>query len=217
VTTSFAYPLADYVDLGLTYKHEEERTVGEADWTPTDSVTMGLMYDDVSDIYFPTAGTRRAISFEKAGGFSAGREYFNLGLTWVQFSPVDLPLFGDLREAFGVRFKVGWGDDRLPTSQLYELGGPTSVRGMDPTPVPRMVIANAEYRVELAEEGLYLTTFSDTGIDLDAVRFDAILSSVGIELGINAVGIFVRLDAGWAISSEWSWVPRFEFGFGQMF
>jgi hypothetical protein len=80
-----------------------------------------------------------------------------------------------------------------------------------------MVIANAEYRVELAEEGLYLTTFSDTGIDLDAVRFDAILSSVGIELGINAVGIFVRLDAGWAISSEWSWVPRFELGFGQMF
>ena len=217
VQTTFAYPLADYVDLGLTYKHEEERTVGETRWTPTDSVTMGLMYDDVSDIYFPTAGTRRSVSLEKAGGFSAGREYLNIGLNWVQFSSVDLPLFGDLREAFGVRFKVGWGDDRLPTSQQYELGGPASVRGIDPTSVTRMVIANVEYRVELAEEGLYFTTFSDTGIDLDSVRLDSILSSTGIELGINAVGIFVRLDAAWQLSSEWSWVPRFELGFGQMF
>ncbi len=215
--TTFAYPVADYVDLGITYKHEEERVVGETDWTPTDSVTMALLYDDVSDLYFPTDGTRRSVSLEKAGGFSAGREYFNLGLNWVQFSPVDLPLFGDLREAVGFRFKVGWGDDRLPTSQYYELGGPTSVRGTDSLSVPRVFLTNAEYRVELAEQGLYLTTFCDAGIDLDAVRLDAILSTAGIEFGINAAGIFVRLDVAWSLSSEWSWVPRFEIGFGQMF
>ena len=217
VRTTFAYPVADYVDLGLTYKHEEESTVGETHWIPTDSVAMALTYDDVSDIYFPTDGTRRSVSLEKAGGFSAGREYFNLGLKWIQFSPVDLPLFGDLREAFGVRFKVGWGDDRLPTSQYYELGGPMSVRGADPSSVPRVFLANVEYRVELAEGGLYLTTFCDAGVDLDAVRLDAILSTAGVELGISAVGIFVRLDAAWALSTEWSWVPRFELGFGQMF
>jgi len=215
--TTFAYPVVDYVDLGITYKHEEERVVGETNWTPTDSVTMALLYDDVSDLYFPTDGTRRSISLEKAGGFSAGREYFNLGLNWVQFSPVDLPLFGDLREAVGFRFKVGWGDDRLPTSQYYELGGPTSVRGTDSSSVPRVFLTNAEYRVELAEQGLYLTTFCDAGIDLDAVRLDAILSTAGIEFGVNAAGIFVRLDVAWSLSSEWSWVPRFEIGFGQMF
>jgi outer membrane protein assembly factor BamA len=215
--TTFAYPVADYVDLGITYKHEEERVVGESDWTPTDSVTMALLYDDVSDLYFPTDGTRRSVSLEKAGGFSAGREYFNLGLNWVQFSPVDLPLFGDLREAVGFRFKVGWGDDRLPTSQYYELGGPTSVRGTDSSSVPRVFLTNVEYRLELAEQGLYLTTFCDAGIDLDAVRLDAILSTAGIEFGVNAAGIFVRLDVAWSLSSEWSWVPRFEIGFGQMF
>ncbi len=217
VRTSVAYPVADYVDLGMTYKHEEERTAGETHWIPTDSVTMALSYDDVSDLYFPTGGTRRSVSLEKAGGFSAGREYFNLGLNWVQFSPVDTPLFGDLREAFGLRFKVGWGDDRLPASQHYELGGSTSVRGEESTSVPRLFLTNVEYRVELVEQGLYVTTFCDAGIDLDAVRLDAILSSTGIGLGVNAAGIFVRLDAAWSLSSDWSWVPRFEIGFGQMF
>ena len=217
VQTTFAYPIVDYVDLALTYKHEEERTAGETHWTPTDSVTMAMMYDDVSDFYFPTGGTRRSISLEKAGGFSAGREYFNLGLNWVQFSPADLLLFGDMRQAVGVRFKVGWGDDRLPTSQYYELGGPMSVRGMDSLSLPRVLLTNVEYRVELAEEGLYLTTFCDTGIDLDAVRLDAVLSTAGVEFGVNAAGIFVRLDVAWSLSSEWSWIPRFEIGFGQMF
>ena len=217
VRSTFAYPVADYIDLGLTYKHEEERATGETSWTPTDSVTMALMYDDVNDLYFPTGGTRRSFSLEKAGGFSAGREYFSLGLNWIQFSPADLPLFVNMSQAVGVRLKVGWGDDRLPSSQYFELGGPTSVRGMDPLSVPRVFLANIEYRVELAEEGLYLTTFSDTGIDLDAVRLDEILSTAGIELGVNAVGMFVRLDVVWLLSSEWSWTPRFEIGFGQMF
>jgi outer membrane protein insertion porin family len=217
VRTSFAYPVADYVDLGLTYKHEEERIAEETSWTPTDSVTMGLTYDDVNDAYFPTDGTRRSVTVEKAGGFSAGREYFNLGLNWVQFTPAELPLFGSMRQAVGVRFKVGWGDNQLPTSQYYELGGSGSVRGMDSSSVPRMFVANVEHRVELAEDGLYMTTFLDTGIDLDAVRLDAILSTGGIEFGVNAAGIFVRLDVAWSLSSEWSWVPRFDIGFGRIF
>jgi outer membrane protein insertion porin family len=217
VRTSFAYPVADYVDLGLTYKHEEERIAGQTSWTPTDSVTMSMTYDDVNDAYFPTGGTRRSVSVEKAGGFSAGREYFNLRLDWIQFTAAELPWFGSMRQALGVRFKVGWGDNQLPASQYYELGGSASVRGMDSSSVPRMFVANVEHRVELAEDGLYMTTFFDTGLDLDAVRLDAILSTGGIEFGVNAAGIFVRLDVGWSLSSEWSWVPRFDIGFGRMF
>lgn len=215
--TTFAYPIADYVDLGLAYRHEEERTVGETLWTPTDSVSLSVTYDDVTDPYFPTDGTRRSVSLEKAGGFSSGREYANLGLNWVQFGSADLPLFGDMRQAVAVRFKVGWGDDQLPTSKRYELGGATSVRGMDSLSVLRLFISNVEYRVELAEEGLYMTTFLDAGVDLDAVRLDAVLASCGLEFSVNAAGIYVRLDVAWALSSDWSWVPRFDIGFGQMF
>jgi len=217
VRNSYAYPVADYSDLGLTYKHEEERTVGETNWTPTDSVTVALMYDDIEDPNFPTGGTRRSVSLEKAGGFSAGREYFNLGLHWVQFQPVDLSLFGDMRQVVGVRVKMGWGDDRLPTSQYYELGGSMSVRGIDSISVPRMLLGNCEYRVELAEEGLHLVTFLDAGVDLDAVRLDSILATAGLEIAVDAAGIFVRLDAAWPLSSEWRWMPKFEIGFGRMF
>ena len=217
VGMTFAYPILDYVDLSLAYRHEEERVVGETRWTPTDAVTLSVRYDDVTDIAFPTAGTRRLLSLEKAGGFSAGREYTNLGLTWSDYSAVDSPLFGDMREALAVRFRVGWGDDRLPATQEYELGGPTTVRGMESRSVSRMALANAEYRVELAEEGLYLTTFLDAGLDLDAVRLDGILSTAGLEFSVNAAGIYVRLDVAWSLSSDWSWVPVFDIGFGQMF
>ena len=217
MSSTFAYPVADYVDLGLTYKHEEERATRETSWIPTDSVRMTLMYDDVNAPYFPTGGTRRSISVEKAGGFSAGREYFNLGLDWIQFGPAGVPLFGSMRQAIGVRVKVGWGDNRLPSSQFYELGGSTSVRGADSLSVPRLFLSNVEYRVELTEEGLYLSTFLDAGIDLDAVRLDEILATTGIELGVNAAGIFVRLDVAWPLGSEWSWLPRFDIGFGRMF
>ncbi len=217
VRNSYAYPIADYADMGLSYKHEEERAAGETQWTPTDSVTMSLMYDDVDDPYFPTGGKKRSISMEKAGGFSAGREYFNIRLDWIQFSPASLPLFGDMRQAIGVRFKMGWGDDRLPVSQYYELGGPMSVRGMDSISVPRMFLANCEYRVQLAEEGLHLVTFVDAGVDLDAVRLDTILATAGLEIAIDAAGIFVRLDAAWPLDSDWSWMPKLEIGFGRMF
>jgi len=214
---SFAYPVLDYVDLSLAYKHEEERVIGETRWTPTDAITLSVRYDDVTDIAFPTAGTRRLLSLEKAGGFSAGREYVNLGLTWSHYSSIDTPLFGDMREALAVRLKAGWGDDQLPASQEYELGGSTTVRGMESRSALRMALANAEYRVELAEEGLYLTAFLDAGLDLDAVRLDGILSTAGLEFSVNAAGIYVRLDVAWGLNSDWSWVPVFDFGFGQMF
>jgi outer membrane protein insertion porin family len=217
VGTSFAYPVMDYVDLSLAYKHEEERTVGETNWTPTDSVTISVRYDDVTDLAFPTGGARRLFSLEKAGGFSAGREYMNLLLNWAQYTAVELPFFGDMRQAVGVRFRVGWGDDRLPASQRYELGGSTSVRGKDSTSVKRMLLTNAEYRVELAEDGLYFTTFFDAGFDLDTVRLDSVLSTAGIEFAVNAGGIYVRLDVAWSLGSDWSWIPKFDIGFGPMF
>jgi len=91
------------------------------------------------------------------------------------------------------------------------------VRGKDSTSVQRMFLANAEYRVELAEDGLYFTTFFDAGFDLDAVRLDSVLSTTGIEFAVNAAGIYVRLDVAWSLDSDWSWIPRFDIGFGPMF
>jgi len=216
-TASFAFPVADYVDLGLSYRHERERVLGEVGWIPTDSVSLSLTYDDVGDPSFPTDGTRRSIKAEKAGGFAPGREYSNLGVTWIDFREARTPLFGTMRQALATRIKVGFGDDNLPTSQLYELGGEMSVRGLETQSVPRIFLLNTEYRVELAEEGLYLSTFFDAGLDLDRVRWDAVLSSLGLEFSVSAMGVMVRLDVAWPLGQGWSWVPQFEIGFGKMF
>jgi outer membrane protein assembly factor BamA len=97
------------------------------------------------------------------------------------------------------------------------LGGLSSVRGASPTSVLRMMLLNAEYRVELVEDALTISGFFDSGVDLDSVSMGTILSSTGLELGVSAAGMFVRLDLAWILGSDWSWTPRFEFGFSRMF
>jgi len=214
---SFSYPVADYSNLGLAFRHEEEHMTHETHWTPTDVINIALAYDDTNNPFFPTQGDRRRISLEKAGGFSTGREYTKFDLTWTHFTPAMLSLVGaDMEQAVAIRIKAGWGDDEVPVSQRMELGGSMSIRGLIGSPVRQYVFANLEYRLELVD-GLYATAFCDAGFDLGTVRFEDVLSSFGFELGINAAGIIVRLDFAWTLDKEFNWIPVFDFGFGQMF
>jgi len=214
---SFSYPVADYSNLGLAFRHEEEDIAGEARWISADVINLALTYDDTNDSSFPTEGSRRQLSLEKAGGFSAGREYTKVDLTWTHFVPTTMSLVAaDIDQALGIRIMAGWGDRRLPTSRQTALGGPTSIRGIAGVPTRQYVFANVEYRLELVE-GFYATTFWDAGFDLDAVRFEDFLSSSGFELGIKAAGVFVRIDLVWILNEDFNWLPVFDFAFGQMF
>ncbi|MBU0595749.1 BamA/TamA family outer membrane protein [Candidatus Bipolaricaulota bacterium] len=213
---SFEYPLRDYVDVGLSFKHEEERINGSTEWTPTDSVTLGLVYDSTDELLFPTSGARRRVSLEKAGGFAAGTEYAKAGLSWARFVPVENSMFGDRDQTMAIRFDVGVGDSLLPETQFYALGGASSVRGTDELSVRRHFVCNAEYRVELID-GLYMASFFDAGVNLDSVRLDGFLASTGIEFGVAAAGMFVRLDLVWRLDSDRNWFPQFDIGFGPMF
>ncbi|MBU1049127.1 BamA/TamA family outer membrane protein [Candidatus Bipolaricaulota bacterium] len=214
---SFSYPVADYSNAGLSFRHEEERVRGDAFWTPSDVISLTLTYDDTNDPFFPTEGNRHRLSMEKAGGFSAGLEYAKFDFTWTHFVPAVMPLISaDIGQALAIRIKAGWGDDRVPVSRLMELGGSTSIRGVTGSPARQYVFANVEYRLELVE-GFYATAFVDGGFDLTAVRFEDLLSTTGFELGINAAGIVVRLDFVWMLNEEFTWIPVFDFGFGQMF
>jgi outer membrane protein assembly factor BamA len=214
---SFSYPVADYSNMVLAFRHEEDRTTTESHWTPADVVNLALAYDDTNDPFFPTEGTRRRLSLEKAGGFSASREYTKFDLAWTHFVPTSMSLVAaDLDQVVGIRIMAGWGDAQVPTSKQKELGGSTSIRGVSGAPARQYVFANVEYRLELVE-GLHAATFWDAGFDLGAVRFHDMLSSCGFELGINAAGIFVRLDFVWTLSEDLTWLPIFDFGFGQMF
>jgi len=213
---SFSYPLADYSSLGLSFRHEEEHSTDDEIWSPVDVVNMALAYDDTNDPFFPTEGNRRRLSLEKAGGFSVGLEYTKLDLSWIHFMPTTLSLSADIDQALAIRIKAGWGDTRLPTSRQTELGGTTSIRGVTGVVTRQYVFANVEYRLQ-PTEGFYVTTFWDAGFDLGAIRIEDFLSSAGLELGINAAGIIVRLHCAWVLDENFSGVPVFDFGFGQMF
>ncbi len=214
---SVSYPWADYTDLNLSYKHDEVRKADQSVWNPIDSLTIGIAYNDVNNPRFPTSGNKRSLSLEKAGGFAPGEEFSKLDLSWITFSTVhlDLPVIGDLDQVLAVRIGVGWGTD-LPASQTYTLGSPDTLRGVEANSVERLAYTNLEYRMRIVE-GLTATLFFDGGLNLDQPTVGGVKSSVGIEFGIEAAGIYVRLDVAWPLGNKMSLVPHFDFGFSPMF
>ncbi len=214
---SVSYPWADYTDLNLSYTHETVREVGSSMWSPIDAITLGMSYDDVNNPQFPSSGDRRSVSIKKAGGFAPGPEFSKLDLAWVHFAPVRLalPFLADRDQALAARMAIGWGRD-LPYSQAYTLGGTTTVRGTDGVGVQRLAYANLEYRVKLAE-GMTTSLFFDSGVNLDDVALVGVKSSCGIEFGIEAAGMYVRLDVAWPLGSGMGLIPHFDFGFSPMF
>ncbi len=214
---SVTYPWSDYTDLDVSYKNEAVRPADKSDWEPLNSVTLALRFDDVNNPRFPSNGSRRVFSVEKAGGFAPGAQFTKLDATWTSFSPVlvALPFLAERDQVVAVRLSCGLGLG-LPPSQRYDLGGSTTIRGVGTSSVDRLCFANLEYRVAIVE-GLTATAFADCGVNLDRVSLEASKGSVGIELGIDVAGMFVRLDMAWPLGTGASWVPRFDFGFGPMF
>lgn len=214
---SVSYPWADYTDLTLSYKHEAVRTGDDPIWEPIDSVRIGMHYDDVNNPLFPTSGNRRTLSVEKAGGFAPGVEFSKLDLSWIHFAPLYLPFpfLEERDQVLAIRLALGWGTD-LPDLQAYTLGGSTTIRGTTASSIEQLCYANVEYRLKIVE-GLTGVLFFDSGVDLSQVGLSGAKTSVGIELGIEAVGIYVRLDMAWLLGPEFELVPHFDFGFGPMF
>jgi outer membrane protein assembly factor BamA len=213
---SFSYPLADYAGFVIGYRHELERTTTETEWTPVDSVSLALEDDTTDDLSFPTRGARREASLEKAGGFAVGKEYTKFDVTWIRFLPLYDDLFPGMDHVLALRLKLGLGSSGLSGAQAYDFGGPTTIRGLESETVRRLAIANLEHRLELTE-GFVLTAFVDAGIGLDSIHLDEVKASTGLELGVSAAGVLVRLDVVWTLGEGASWMPRFDLGFGPMF
>jgi outer membrane protein assembly factor BamA len=220
-----SYPWADYTSLMLSYKREMVRELEiEADQETEDggpelvqSITVGMGYDDVNNPRFPTTGTRRGLAIEKAGGFAPGVEFAKIDgeVSWFVPVLVPVPFLESRDQAIAVRAVLGWGID-LPPSQIYEFGGATTIRGADVDSVERLFFTNMEYRVALIE-GLSASLFFDAGVDLGRMCEAVLKGTVGLEFGIDAGGVQVRLDLSWPIQRGISWVPQFTFGFGPMF
>ncbi len=214
---SVSYPWADYTSLDLAYKHEVTQEVDSPIWQPIDSLTIAFSYDDVLHPRFPSEGSRRRISLEKAGGFSPGLEFSKVDLSWVHFSPIriELPFFAERDQALALRLALGWGN-RIPLSQAYDLGGPTTVRGTKSSPVRRRFFSNMEYRLAVIE-GLTAVLFFDSGVNLDMVNPEGAKASFGLEFGVEVAGMYLRVDMAWVLGPEMGLIPSFDFGFSPMF
>ncbi len=214
---SVSYPVLDYTDLQISFKHEEViSSEGEVPY-PVNSVTTGINYDDVNNPSFPTSGNRRSISLEKAGGFAPGPSYTKFNVRWVKFSQLysSLPFLGERDQVLAVRLAAGWGAN-TPFSETYSLGGSSTVRGTTISSVSNLFYTNFEYRVAIVE-GLNAALFLDAGVSLDEIKLSSAKASFGIEFGIEAAGMYVRLDAAWPLRPDMSWIPQFDFGFSPMF
>jgi len=214
---SVSFPIMDYTDMSLSYKHETVSSSTDPTWHPIDSITTGISYDDVNNPHFPTAGNRRSLRLEKAGGFAPGPSYAKLDLSWVHFAPlyINLPFVSERDQVLAVRLASGWGVN-IPFSQAYDFGGPGTIRGTSATQVQRLAYANFEYRLAVVE-GLTGTLFLDAGVPLNRVDLSVAKGSFGIEFGIEAAGMYVRLDMAWVLGPDMGWVPHFDFGFSPMF
>ena len=91
-----------------------------------------------------------------------------------------------------------------------------TIRGTDASPVRRLCYANIEYRLAVVE-GLTGVLFFDSGVNFDQVNSEGAKASFGLELGIEAAGMYVRLDMAWVLGSDLGRVPHFNFGFSPMF
>ena len=216
-TASISYPVMDYTNMTLSYKHETVSASDDPTWRPIDSITTGLSYDDVNNPHFPTSGDRRSLSLEKAGGFAPGPSYAKLNLSWVHFTPLysNLPFISERDQVLAVRLAGGWGVN-IPSSQTYDLGGSGTIRGTSATQVRSLAYANFEYRLAVVQ-GLTGTLFLDAGVPLDRVDLSVAKGSFGVEFGIEAAGMYVRLDMAWVLGPDMGWVPHFDFGFSPMF
>lgn len=212
----FDYPIGNYSDFTIGYRHDLERKLSETDWSPVDAVAFSIQEDSTDDILFPTRGLRQSASLEKAGGFAVGKEYTKVDLVWTRFVALYDDLFFGLDHVLAFRLKGGLGDAGVTGSEMYQLGGPTTVRGADSAHVRRMAVANVEHRLELTD-GFILTAFLDAGVDLEQISWDSIVATTGLELGISAAGVYVRLDMAWRLGADGSWTPKFDIGFGPMF
>lgn len=215
---SVSYPWADYTYLDLTYKNEQIRETDSTAWEPLESLAIGLRYDDVDNPRFPTMGSRRSFSLEKAGGFAAGTEFSKIDSSWIHFSPVrpNLPFFTEHNQVIATRLVLGWGTDDIDPSQAYDFGGTSTIRGTEVSLATQLCYANIEYRIAVVE-GLTAIFFFDWGVDLDHVNLSESKSSFGLEFGVEVAGMYARLDIAWVLGEEMSLMPKFDFGFGPMF
>lgn len=216
VKATIGYPLSGNLSLNMSYNTEWVSNEGNLESPLTNILTGDLIYDNRNNPLFPTTGSRRSFSVEKAGDFAPGNSFTKFTGDWRQFSQLPtFDLFGKKRQTVGLRLRSGLGIE-VPNLYKTGLGGPSTLRGYGGRLVDNYAFANAEYRLQLLENSLFVTTFVDSGIVFTNGSSRELLSSAGFEVNLQMFG-HLRIGAAWPLNEDLGWVPTFYFGVGPTF
>lgn len=176
-----------------------------ADWREnnfgeTRSIIATQVRDTRDNIYFPTEGSRTSIGLEYAG-LGGDFDYTKLTLSGQKYYKVGHA------QVIAIRGSVGYSNDDLPESAMFEVGGQNSVRGYrdDQFSGNKMVMGTVEYRFPLANkvQGAVFTDVGDAwggkswGPWNDVEDEFTLHASVGVGMQLQTPIGALRLDYGW--------------------
>ncbi len=216
VKASFGFPFTGNLSLNMGYTAEWVSEDDDPDGSLTNIINADLVFDDRNNPNFPTSGSRGVLTIEKAGDFAPGVSFTKFKGEWRQY--FELPkvnLIEENTQVIGLRSISGVGFD-VPAEYRTYLGGHSTIRGYGSFPATNYSLANAEYRLQLLENSLYITSFFDAGLVLDDLEEPDVLTSAGLELNLQMFG-HLRIGAAWAMEEDFEWFPTFYFGIGPIF
>lgn len=205
---SVEYPVRSDLTLSLRFRYEN---VWKAAPVNEKSLIMSVGLDIVRDTrnnpIFPTSGGQWIFMGEQAGKFAVGTEFTKLQGMWTHHWQTWA------RQTFSVRLYGALGVT-LPSQERFGFGGVATVRGWNMELTNQFMLANAEYRIELAEN-IWGVFYYDTGW-AEGVGWR---QSLGFEMRVltGFVGS-VRFVVAWPwYETGLEIAPVFQFGFGTMF
>lgn len=229
---SFSYPLGRLWSLSFGFKYEEITYLDNSN--PKSSVgsfKIGLIRDSRDFYLNPTQGNRQYVNLEFAGGGSdanfikyVGDFQWHIPLTNRESTLTIIEQKN--RQVLSFRLGLGYGEGNIPTTELFTLGGSSSIRGFYDNEFKGDTFAlfNVQYRIPLGN-GIYGVFFLDTGStwyskDISSLSDIKLYTGVGLGLRYETIIIPIRFDFGYNFGNDpmdpnTKW--RIHFSFGDIF
>ena len=210
LSAAYRYEVLDISNLSANASDLLQQSQGES---ATSSVTPSIVRDSRDNVFNPSEGSLNSFEIQLAGLGGDNRYYRAIGnTTWYFALPAEMT--GFVRGRFG--FGDGFGDNVLPASERFFLGGVTTIRGFEFRDIgPKDDAGNplggtsfAQFNVEIGRSlgtVLRVVAFVDVGnvygpdndFDIGSVRRSA---GLGIRI-VTPIGP-IRLDYGFKLDKK---------------
>ena len=210
LSAAYRYEVLDISNLSVNASDLLQQSQGKS---ATSSVTPSIVRDSRDNVFNPSEGSLNSFEVQLAGVGGDNRYYRAIGnTTWYFALPAEMT--GFVRGRFG--FGDGFGDNVLPASERFFLGGVTTIRGFefrdigpeDDAGNPLGGTSFAQFNIEIGRSlgtVLRVVAFVDAGnvygpdndFDIGSVRRSA---GLGIRI-VTPIGP-IRLDYGFKLDKK---------------